>query len=102
MSSPGGEVSSTKLFASRVFEDLGEKSQSGDGTLPKSPIDKINGTIPTRKKKISVRRKKFHTLEIGDSVSMDEVPSFTERALVGHARWRNLNQSSLNKWVVDS
>jgi hypothetical protein len=33
---------------------------------------------------------------------MDEVPSFVERDLVGHARGRNLNQSSLNKWVADS
>lgn len=33
---------------------------------------------------------------------MDEVPSFAERALVGHARGRNLNQSSLNKWVADT
>lgn len=73
-----------ELFASRVFEELREKSQTRNGTRPKSTLDKIDGSFPKGKKKRSVRRQKFFKLVVGDGVSMDEVPSFAERALVGH------------------
>lgn len=74
----------------------------GDGAQPKSPTDKVDNTIPARKKKKMVRRKKLLTLAVGDGVSMDEILSYVERALVGPVRGRNLNQDSLNKWVANS
>lgn len=33
---------------------------------------------------------------------MDDIPTYAQRVLVDHARGRNLNQASLNKWVADS
>ena len=47
-------------------------------------------------------KKKLCTLAVGEGVSMDVIPDYAKRALVGHARGRNLNQASLNRWVAES
>ena len=68
----------------------GEKLVLG-GSSPNSSSEKAKGSLPVRKKEKFVRRKKLSTLAVGDGVSMDEIPSYAERALVVHARGRNLS-----------
>lgn len=69
----------------------------GEGANINSPPHIVEGSAPAKKKKKIVRRKKFCSLAVGEGISMEDIPNYAERALVGHARGRNLNQISLNR-----
>lgn len=74
----GGSVSSTELFASRVFEEpMGRTSQEG-GSSPSSSGEQREGVFPARKKPKLVRKKRVSSLAIGDGVSMKEIHTYAE------------------------
>lgn len=46
-----------------------------------------------------MRKKRVLSLDLGDSVALEDMSTYAERALVGHARGRNLSLGFLQKWV---
>lgn len=92
-----GAISSANLFVSRVLAD--PVVSKGGGSSDSSFVGYSDGSRTSKKKQKSVRPKKLLRLAIGDGVSMAEAPSFADRALVGHARGRNLSVGFLKRWL---
>lgn len=57
---------------------------------------------PKKKKPRAVRKKRVHSLALGAGVVVVDMPIYVDRALVGHARGRNLSRSFLRKWVEEN
>lgn len=94
-----GTTFSVEQFVSRVLVDPSDRVNKGGGVSDSSSAGKFDGSSTGRKKPKFVRPKKLLTLAIGDRVTMEEAPLFVDRALVGHARGRNLSIGFLRRWV---
>lgn len=95
--SGSGAYTNVDIFASRVLTDL--MVSKGGGSLNSSSVSFSDDCQTGKKKQKSVRLIKLLRLDIGDGISMAEAPYFVEKALVGHARGRNLNTGFLNRWL---
>ena len=54
-----------------------------------------------KKKPRAVRKKRVLSLALGEGVAVVDMPTYVDRALVGHTRGRNLNRSFLRNWVAE-
>lgn len=61
------------------------------------------GAQGVKKKKLRVvRKKRVHSLALGVGVVVVDMLIYADRALVGHARGKNLSRSFLRKWVEEN
>ena len=76
---------------------------SPKNTPPASPPGEraVAQEVKKKKKKQAVRKKRVLSLALGAGVEMVDMQMDSDRALVSHARGRNLSKSYLCNWVAD-
>ena len=95
----GGFLLDPDLFASSASKGLPVKVVVDRVSSPLSASDQRRNVSPTKKKPKPVRKKGVLSLALGDDVALEDMSTYVERALVGHAQGRNLSLGFLKKWV---
>jgi hypothetical protein len=96
----GGLSLGPEYFALRVLEKPIERSALVGGVSPTSLSKQREVVSPVRKKPKFVQKKRVPSVAVGDRVTMDNVTTYSERALVGHARGRHFSLGFLRKWAI--
>jgi hypothetical protein len=63
-----------------------------------SLANEVRREVPTAKKK----SKLVLSLALGEGVALEDMSTYAERDLIGHARGRNLSRGFLKKWVLSN